>query len=635
MLIPVIVMTLFTILMLGMMFGQAYIHAILQQENEVNAVGFETISQAITPLISISVGKTQSALADERVASYVRLKFASEAELIHARIRCRDYLSSVITENYGIYGMFFMRKDESLFGVLPDGSFFWDDPKENPLPQALRTQILNVPHGETVWLGPLSSTVIYGFESEKTLQNCMIATWKTMDVRYGECCAILLIDDSNLDRLFASVQDKRSTWRLFTADQTEFYHTGSEPCADPDRLIRESNSGKIFRDGNNAPVYAFSRRMTSPAWTLVREISMEDYEQVVFRVRINIGIFTNVIFLIVLAFYEVWLKKFLRQFNSLQNGIIRIGEGDLDPIEFEPFTIREFDRMQVEINKTSLALNRQMDTIRRMEREQVEQENRKKEQERITQELTMARQIQESALPRIFPPFPERTEFELFASMTPAKEVGGDFYDFFLIDSDHLALVIADVSGKGIPAALFMMVSKGLIRNQLMTGCDPAAALEQVNLQLSERNLSRMFVTVWLAVLEISTGKGMACNAGHEPPGLQRAGGSFELLDYDHDMFVGIRKKAKFRNRGFELHPGDCVFVYTDGVPEAINADEEMFGMKRLTDILNQNTDAGPEELIHQVYDSVNLFAGSTQQYDDMTMLCLRYYGAHLKQMNT
>ena len=249
------------------------------------------------------------------------------------------------------------------------------------------------------------------------------------------------------------------------------------------------------------------------------------------------------------------------------------------------------------------------------------------ELDRLDKELALAADIQLNSLPMNFPPFPEHTEFDLFASMTPAKEVGGDFYDFFLVDNDHLAMVIADVSGKGIPAALFMMVSKTLIKNQLMTGCDPAAALERVNLQLCERNSSRMFVTVWLAVLEISTGKGLAVNAGHENPGLRRAGGDFELLKYKHNMFIGVSKKAKYQNREFELAPGDSVFVYTDGVPEATTASGEMFGEERLTETLNRNPDAEPEELIRRVHGAVDAFAGGAPQFDDITMLCLKYHG--------
>ena len=257
----------------------------------------------------------------------------------------------------------------------------------------------------------------------------------------------------------------------------------------------------------------------------------------------------------------------------------------------------------------------------------MEQENRKKEQVRIMKELQMARELQSSALPRTFPPFPERTEFDLYASMTPAKEVGGDFYDFFLIDDDHLGLVIADVSGKGIPAALFMMVSKTLIKNELMAGLDPATALTKVNLQLSERNSTCMFVTVWAAVLEISTGKGLACNAGHEDPGLRRSGEDYELLKYKHGVLIGFNDKAKYGNREFELHPGDALFVYTDGVPEATDGNGEMFGTERLLRALNSSADNNPGETLRRVRNAVDTFVGDAEQFDDMTMLTLEYRG--------
>ena len=250
------------------------------------------------------------------------------------------------------------------------------------------------------------------------------------------------------------------------------------------------------------------------------------------------------------------------------------------------------------------------------------------EMDRLDEELKMAADIQVNMLPSNFPPFPDRTEFDLYASMTPAKEVGGDFYDFFLIDEDHLALVIADVSGKGIPAALFMTVSKALIKNQLMSGCDPASALTNVNQQLCERNSSMMFVTVWAAVIEISTGRGLACNAGHEDPGLRRAGGPFGLLEYRHNMFIGVSKKAKYDNREFLLEPDDCVFVYTDGVTEAEGAQGGMFGEERLADVLNRDPGADPEALIRRMKDALNDFSAGAPQFDDITMLSLKYKGS-------
>ena len=246
------------------------------------------------------------------------------------------------------------------------------------------------------------------------------------------------------------------------------------------------------------------------------------------------------------------------------------------------------------------------------------------ELDQLDKDLKLAADIQGNMLPM---PLPDRGEFELHAIMDPAKEVGGDFYDFFMLDDDHLGLVIADVSGKGIPAALFMMVSKTLIKNQLMSGCDPATAVERVNVQLCERNSSMMFDTVWLAVIELSTGKGTACNAGHENPVVRADGGSFEILKYKHGMVVGVNRKATYQNREFLLKPGDCVFVYTDGVPEATNPANTMFGEERLLLSLNEDADASPEELITRIHDAVFTFADGAAQFDDITMLCMKYYG--------
>ena len=626
-LLPVIVMVLFIVTLLNTVCSRAFIRMIFDQEQEVNAIGFATVSNSVVPMINAAVSEVRNILSDDRVASYARFQFANQAELIRARKSCRDFLRAEISSRERIFGLLFMRTDGSLFGVLPEANLFLDDPKENPLPEAMREKILSAPLGQTVWVGPISGAELCGFESEKMPRSIMIAAWKSVDVRYGQCYEMMLIDESVFDELFASLQDGKSSWYLFSEDQTEIWTSGQEACSAPEQLIRESNSGEIFYDENGVPAFAFSMSMDSPAWTLVRKVSMENAESVVRGVTISMAVLGAGVLLIALAAYELWLRKFMRQFNSMLNGIIRMGQGDLDQIKFERSTISEFETMQQEINKTSHALKQQMDTIRRMEREQIEQENRRKEQERIAEELKTAREVQANSLPSVFPPFPDRREFSLYASMTPAKEVGGDFYDFFMTDSDHLALVIADVSGKGVPAALFMMVSKSLIKNELLSGYDPAAALTRVNQQLCEHNSSQMFVTVWLAVVELSTGKGLACNAGHEHPAFRRAGGDFELLKYKHGMFIDIARKAKYQNREFELHPGDSIFVYTDGIPEATAAENEMFGEERLVSALNDCPDRGPKEMIRWVKRSVDSFVGEAEQFDDLTMLCLEYRG--------
>ena len=249
------------------------------------------------------------------------------------------------------------------------------------------------------------------------------------------------------------------------------------------------------------------------------------------------------------------------------------------------------------------------------------------EKERIGAELNVATRIQADMLPSIFPAFPRRDEFDLFASMSPAKEVGGDFYDFYLIDDDHIALVVADVSGKGVPAALFMVIAKTLIKSRAMLGESPSQILYNVNNQLSEGNESSMFVTVWLAVIQLSTGKGLAANAGHEHPAIRRAGGKYELSVYRHSPAVAMMEGMKFPEHEFELHPGDSLFMYTDGVAEAVDPAYEQFGTDRMLDALNKNPDASPEKQSKTVRDAIDKFVGEAEQFDDITMLCLKYTG--------
>jgi len=249
------------------------------------------------------------------------------------------------------------------------------------------------------------------------------------------------------------------------------------------------------------------------------------------------------------------------------------------------------------------------------------------EKERIGAELDMATNIQASQLPRLFPAFPNRPEFDIYASMTPAREVGGDFYDFFLVDDNHIALVMADVSGKGVPAALFMMVSRVLIKSRLQNGESPSEALSHVNDQLCESNEPGFFVTVWLAVIEISSGKGVAANAGHEHPVLRRNGESYELVIYKHSPAVAVMEGIPFREHEFQLHTGDSLFVYTDGVAEATDAQNELYGTDRLLEALNRDPDAEPEEILDHVSDSIREFVGDAEQFDDITMLCMKYIG--------
>jgi len=249
------------------------------------------------------------------------------------------------------------------------------------------------------------------------------------------------------------------------------------------------------------------------------------------------------------------------------------------------------------------------------------------EKERINTELSLASRIQVAMLPHEFPPFPQRREFDLYAVMDPAKEVGGDFYDFFLVDDDHLCMVIADVSGKGVPAALFMMATKIMLANNAMMGKGPAEILRDTNEAVCLNNQEEMFLTVWLGVLQISTGRLIAANAGHEYPAIRRAGGAFELFKDRHGFVIGGMEGVKYREYELTLTPGDRLFVYTDGVPEATDARNALFGTQRMTDALNRDPAASPEGVLMNVRAAVDDFVKDAPQFDDLTMLCMAYYG--------
>ncbi|MBO4563107.1 MAG: PP2C family protein-serine/threonine phosphatase [Clostridia bacterium] len=249
------------------------------------------------------------------------------------------------------------------------------------------------------------------------------------------------------------------------------------------------------------------------------------------------------------------------------------------------------------------------------------------EKERIGTELALATRLQAAFLPSVFPPFPERSEFDIYASMDPAKEVGGDFYDFYLIDDDHLCMTIADVSGKGIPAALFMMVSKIILQSCAMLGQSAGEVLTKTNEAICSNNKESMFVTVWIGILEISTGRLTCANAGHEYPAIMRNGGKFELMKDKHGLVIGAMDGVRYKEYELTLSPGDKLFVYTDGVPEAEDAHNEMFGTERMINALNENSGAEPARLLKNVRAAVDGFVSGAEQFDDLTMLCIEYKG--------
>lgn len=249
--------------------------------------------------------------------------------------------------------------------------------------------------------------------------------------------------------------------------------------------------------------------------------------------------------------------------------------------------------------------------------------------ERLRAELDLATKIQENALPNLEPDYNSYSEFDLAASMDPAKEVGGDFFDFFFIDREHtqLALVVADVSGKGVPAAMFMMTAMSKLRADIKLYGEPAKGLEKVNNELCRNNDEGMFLSAWVAIIDIKTGHMVHANAGHEYPAICRNGGEFELIKDKHDLVLAAMEDMPYHNYELDLKPGDFIFCYTDGVPEATTKENEQFGMDRMVEALNIDKTASSDQMLKNVRKAVDDFVGDADQFDDLTMLGIRYNG--------
>ena len=326
----------------------------------------------------------------------------------------------------------------------------------------------------------------------------------------------------------------------------------------------------------------------------------------------NILLFTVVFFLVSFIVKYIVVDKI----DDINYSLNKITEGNLDEVVNVRSSI-EFNSLSDDINDTVTALKGYIAAA----------------EQRIAQELEFASSIQVSALPRNFK-FPSRYEFEIYALMDAAKEVGGDFYDFFFVDESRFVLVIADVSGKGIPAALFMMRSKTAIRSFAENSNSPTEILDKVNMTLCDGNDADMFVTVWLGIIDLRSGEMVCANAGHEFPAIYRANTQYELLEDIHSMPLAVSENTKVKEYKINLNPGDRIFVYTDGVPEAINTQNEQYGTDRLIKVLNDNKDDTFNELLPKVREDVTEFANGEDQFDDITMLGFVFNGYFKKGNN-
>ncbi len=247
--------------------------------------------------------------------------------------------------------------------------------------------------------------------------------------------------------------------------------------------------------------------------------------------------------------------------------------------------------------------------------------------ERIESELQIARDIQMSILPKIFPPFPDRKELEIHATMRPAKEVGGDFYDFFFVDDDHLFFSLGDVSGKGVPASLFMAVTKTFLRATVDIGIEPDYVMTYVNNKLCEGNDSCMFVTMICGVLNVRTGEVFCADGGHNPSLYIRLPDEVEFMDLPRSMALGVMEEMQYKMKQFVMRPGETIFMYTDGVTEAMNVNNELFSDERLKDDMFRMKELSVRQICDNMMESIDDFARGAPQADDITMLVLRFQG--------
>ncbi len=409
---------------------------------------------------------------------------------------------------------------------------------------------------------------------------------------FGECSAM---NPKNIE-LFAEVVETKRPQDDYIISNGEF---GYNMSALVPVLTRDGELAAVI--GVEVPMM----RIQSAAQALIKSIVLITF---------------LVIVAVIIVFVLYLMKRLVGPVGVLSREVRRFGEsGERTEEAIRSLSsIKTRDEIQTlaeQIDKMEQDMLSYVDNIRKITAEK----------ERIGTELALAAKIQENMLPNTFPPFPDRSEFDLYATMTPAKEVGGDFYDFFLVDEDHLCLVMADVSGKGVPAALFMMASKTVLANNAMQGKSPAEILEETNAAVCARNQEEMFVTVWLGILEISTGRLVAANAGHEYPAICYGGGRYELYKDRHGFVIGGMSGMKYKNYELTLTPGSRLFVYTDGIPEATSRGNELFGTDRMVEALNKNPSADPCETLKNVRSAVDGFVKDAEQFDDMTMLCLVY----------
>ncbi|MDD3593999.1 MAG: SpoIIE family protein phosphatase [Candidatus Gastranaerophilales bacterium] len=420
---------------------------------------------------------------------------------------------------------------------------------------------------------------------------------------------------------FALFADKDSGFILALTAKNEEGNFVGKSLTDITWYSPELETGDTFKY-NRIDYMTFVKILDNDMLLVVNVPLSELYGDITHHLKLMLALILFTIFIIVLIIYVILTKNVNKPIDYLVKTAEQIGNGDLE-VQMKIDEPQEFAELASSFNKMTKDIKEYITNLN----------NITAEQKRIESELNIAKSIQNSVLPSVFPPYPSRTEFAIFASMQTAKEVGGDFYDFFFIDSDHFAFLIADVSGKGIPAALFMMNTKTLLKNIAKSGLSLDEVMTRVNNKIFKTNEQGFFVTIFLCVLELSTGKLSYVNAGHNPPLIKRVNGKFEYLKPEANLVAGAMNDFQYKSGEDKLNSGDFIFLYTDGITEAMNTAQEFYGEQRLLNTLNKTEEINVENILAEVKSDVESFADDEVQTDDITMLAFEYKGARAVNM--
>ena len=404
-------------------------------------------------------------------------------------------------------------------------------------------------------------------------------------------------------------------------DQKEFENIRdvSHPASELANRILGGDVGVVALQDKTL-FYAFAP-ITIADWTLCvhipKDLVFRDVHKINEHIQLANCLFIAAFVIIIIAVILLarhYSRTITMPLLRLKNDVRTISKGNLDQ-RAQVVTNDEIGDLATSFNNMAISLEQYIKDLTTMTAEK----------ERISAELDVAKHIQSSMLPCIFPPYPDRKEFEIYATMQPAKEVGGDFYDFFMVDDEHLAIVMADVSGKGVPAALFMVIGKTLIKDHTNSSSDLGDVFSEVNNMLCESNSEGLFITAFEGVLNLKTGEFRYVNAGHEPPFIAHAGDKFSVYKIRPGFVLAGMEDIRYKSGTLQLNPGDNIFQYTDGVTEATDADNKLYGMERLENVLNANLGRSPNDILPAIKKDIDQFVGNAPQFDDITMLCLEY----------